>query len=88
MRELMLKEKEELHQKGLLFRSEIEGVSDLIWSTALSSVSGDKEIVKKWFYDKIPFLNDKIPVDVIRNENNGDEIIFDLLLRIRYGVPG
>lgn len=29
----------------------------------------------------------KTPVDILRNENNGEEIIFDLLLRIRYGVP-
>jgi len=53
----------------------------------LSSVSSNKENVKKWFNQKIPFLNDKIPVEIIWNGDNGEEIIFDLLMRIRYGIP-
>jgi len=87
MRDLMIYEQEELKKNGMFYKSEIEGVSDLLWSTALTSLSSDKEIVKKWFCASIPFLKGKIPVDILRNENNGEEIIFDLLLRIRYGVP-
>ena len=87
MNEQMLIEQEEMKRRGILYKSEIEGVSDLIWSTALSSVSSNKENVKKWFNQKIPFLNDKIPVEIIWNEDNGEEIIFDLLMRIRYGIP-
>ena len=85
MTEKMISEQNELNKAGRLYKSEIEGVSDFLWSMALSSVSGDKEEVIKWFRKEIPFLNDKIPVDVIRNDNNGEEIIFDLLIRIRYG---
>ncbi len=87
MNEQMLIEQEEMKRRGILYKSEIEGVSDLIWSIALSSVSSNKENVKKWFNQKIPFLNDKIPVEIIWNEDNGEEIIFDLLMRIRYGIP-
>ena len=85
MTEKMISEQNELNKVGRLYKSEIEGVSDFLWSMGLSSVSGDKEEVIKWFRKEIPFLNDKIPVDVIRNDNNGEEIIFDLLIRIRYG---
>ena len=85
MNEQIIKEQEELKRRGRLYQSEIEGVSDLLWSIALSSVSADKETVKKWFNQKIPFLNDKSPVDIIRNENKGEEMIYDLLMRIRYG---
>ena len=87
MNEQMLIEQEEMKRRGILYKSEIEGVSDLIWSIALSSVSSNKENVKKWFNRKIPFLNDKIPVEIIWNGDNGEEIIFDLLMRIRYGIP-
>lgn len=87
MNEQMLIEQEEMKRRGILYKSEIEGVSDLIWSIALSSVSSNKENVKKWFNQKIPFLNDKIPVEIIWNDDNGEEIIFDLLMRIRYGIP-
>ena len=87
MNEQMLIEQEEMKRRGILYKSEIEGVSDLIWSIALSSVSSNKENVKKWFNQKIPFLNDKIPVEIIWNGDNGEEIIFDLLMRIRYGIP-
>ena len=87
MNEQMLIEQEEMKRRGILYKSEIEGVSDLVWSIALSSVSSNKENVKKWFNQKIPFLNDKIPVEIIWNDDNGEEIIFDLLMRIRYGIP-
>ena len=87
MNEQMLIEQEEMKRRGILYKSEIEGVSDLIWSIALSSVSSNKENVKKWFNQKIPFLNNKIPVEIIWNGDNGEEIIFDLLMRIRYGIP-
>ena len=85
MNEQIIKEQEELKRRGRLYQSEIEGVSDLLWSIALSSVSADKETVKKWFNQKIPFLNDKIPVDIIQKDNRGEEMIDDLLMRIRYG---
>lgn len=74
MNEQIIKEQEELKRRGRLYQSEIEGVSDLLWSIALSSVSADKETVKKWFNQKIPFLNDKIPAEIIRNENKGEEM--------------
>lgn len=42
----MLRELEELKRIGKLSKSEIEGVLDLLWSTALTSVSSDKDTVK------------------------------------------
>ena len=47
MNEQIIKEQEELKRRGRLYQSEIEGVSDLLWSIALLSVSADKETVKK-----------------------------------------
>ena len=85
MNEQMLRELEELKRIGMLSKSEIEGVSDLLWSAALTSVSSDKDTVKNWFNQRIPFLDDKTPVETIQNEDNGEETLFDLLMRIRYG---
>ena len=55
MNEQIIKEQEELKRSGRLYQSEIEGVSDLLWSIALSSVSADKETVKNGLIKRYRF---------------------------------
>ena len=82
--EYMFRDKKTLSEKGLLVTSEMEGVSDFIWSLGLRSVSADKEELKKWLSDPVPYLNDKTPVETLKSPN-GEEKVWDLMGKIKGG---
>ena len=86
MKKLMETDRQELIFKGQLVKSPVDGVSDFIWSFGRRLHTSD-DTFKEWLYSPIPFLDDRSPSDVLNNDENGEEIIYDLFIRIIFGAP-
>ncbi len=86
MKKLMETDRQELISKGQLVKSHIDGVSDFIWSFGRRLHASD-DAFKEWLCSPVPFLGDRAPIDVLKNDENGEEIIYDLFIRIIFGVP-
>jgi hypothetical protein len=86
MKNLMETDKQELISKGQLVKSPIDGVSDFIWSFGRRLHTSD-DAFEEWLCSPVPFLGDRAPFDVLKNDENGEEIIYDLFIRIIFGAP-
>jgi len=83
----MEEEKRILKESGRLYKSQIKGVSDLIWSLALISISSNKEHLKEWFNSPVPAFKGRTPLNVLSDGSKGEKIIFEGLLKIKGGFP-
>lgn len=63
-----------------LIQSPIEGLSDLIWSCACRCISYNTEEMIKWFYSKIPAFDNKVPMDILKEE--GEDELFSFVMTI------
>ena len=79
MKNLMETDRQELISKGQLVKSPIDGVSDFIWSFGRRLHTSD-DAFKEWLCSPVPFY-------VLKNDENGEEIIYDLFIRIIFGAP-
>jgi uncharacterized protein (DUF2384 family) len=87
IRKQMEEEKSNLKKRGRLFKSQIKGIPDLIWSLALISISSQKGYLQEWFNSPVPALKGRTPIKVIQEDAKGEEIIFAMLKRIDGGFP-
>ena len=76
-----------LKKEGRLVKSQVSGVSDLIWSLGLVSLSSDKAHLKNWFNSPVPALGGRSPISVINEEKDGEAKVCEMLWRIRGGIP-
>ena len=86
IKKLMETDRQELISKGQLVKSPIDGVSDFIWSFGRRLHTSD-DAFKEWLCNPVSFLYDRTPFDVLKYDENGEEIIYDLLIRIIFGAP-
>ncbi len=73
-REVMEHMKEILKKENSFVKSEIEGLSDLLWSMGARTIyPGGKRLVK-WFYSPIPAFDNRIPMDILVED--GEEELY------------
>lgn len=61
-------------------RSQIDGLSDLLWSMAKRCTTDSNSELIEWFYRPIPGFNNRIPIDIMRED--GEKALFEFLLKL------
>lgn len=77
----MMEQTEEiLKTENSYVKSEIDGLSDLLWSMGARCIHpGGKELVE-WFYSPIPAFDNRIPMDILNED--GEEALYGLMQTI------
>lgn len=60
--------------------SEIDGLSDLLWSMGARNVYTDSDKLIKWFYTKVPAFDNRVPMDILLKD--GEEVLFKYMLTL------
>ena len=69
-----------LRADNCFLKSEIEGLSDLIWSMGARCIYSDSEALKKWFHSPIPAFDNRVPMDILREDGEG--ALYDYMLTL------
>ena len=76
-----MKRAEEILKKERSFvKSEIKGLSDLLWSMGARTVYPGGDELIEWFNKPIPAFNNRVPMDILKED--GEEALFCLMLTI------
>ncbi len=73
-REVMERMEEILKKENSFVKSEIEGLSDLLWSMGARTICPGGERLVKWFYSPIPAFDNRIPMNILVED--GEEELF------------
>lgn len=74
-RDVMIEMEEIMKKEKLLVKSEIEGLSDLLWSMGARTIGyNNSERLKKWFYSPIPAFDNRKPMDILAED--GEEELY------------
>lgn len=76
----MLKMIETLSKENSYVKSEIEGLSDLLWSMGARTICPGGEELVKWFYSIVPAFDNRIPMDILIED--GEEELYRWMLTI------
>lgn len=68
-----------LRNENSYFQSEIEGLSDLLWSMGMRTI-GSGEMLKEWFYKPVPAFDNRVPMDILKED--GERVLFKHMLTI------
>ena len=79
-REVMKQMEEILKKENSFVKSEIEGLSDLLWSMGVRTLYPGGEILVKWFYSSIPAFDNRKPMDILVED--GEEELYKYMLTI------
>ena len=76
-----MKEFEEILKKENSFvKSEIEGLSDLLWSMGARTLYPGGEMLVEWFYSPVPAFGNRVPMDILKED--GEEALFSEMMTI------
>lgn len=73
-RDLMKRTEEILKNENSFVESEIEGLSDLLWSMGARTIYPGGEQLVKWFYSPIPAFGNRKPIDILMED--GEEALY------------
>ena len=73
-REVMERMEEILKKENSFVKSEIEGLSDLLWSMGARTIHPGGEQLVKWFYSPIPAFDNRKPMDILMED--GEEELY------------
>ena len=73
-REVMKQMEEILKKENSFVKSEIEGLSDLLWSMGARTIYPGGEQLVKWFYSPIPAFDNRKPMDILVED--GEEALY------------
>ncbi len=77
---MMKQTKRILKKENSYVKSEIEGLSDLLWSMGARTIyPGGRELVE-WFYSPVPAFDNRIPMDIL--EEDGEEVLYGHMITI------
>ena len=76
----MKRAEEILKEERSFVKSEIKGLSDLLWSMGARTVYPGGDELIEWFNKPIPAFDDRVPMDIFKEE--GEEALFCLMLTI------
>ena len=77
----MMKQFEKILKSEKSFvKSEIEGLSDLLWSMGARTVYPGGEHLVKWFFSPVPAFNNRIPMEILKKD--GEEALFNEMMTI------
>lgn len=68
IRQEMIKMIEILKKENSYVKSEIEGLSDLLWSMGARTIYPGGEELIKWFNSPVPAFNNRSPLDILKEE--------------------
>ena len=63
-----------LKEENSFIKSEIDGLSDLLWSMGARTICPGGERLVKWFYSPIPAFDNRKPMDILAED--GEEALF------------
>ena len=66
-----------LREENSFIKSEIDGVSDLIWSIGARCIYPGGEALVKWFGLPVPAFANRAPIDILRED--GEEVLFQYM---------
>lgn len=69
-----------LRKENSFVKSEIEGLSDLLWSMGARTIYPGDEPLVKWFYSTIPAFGNRKPMDILVED--GEEELYKHMLTI------
>lgn len=69
-----------LKEENSFVKSEIEGLSDLLWSMGARTIYSDDEQLINWFYSKVPAFDNRIPMDILLED--GEEELYKYMKTI------
>lgn len=76
-KETMKRMEEILKKENSFVKSEIEGLSDLLWSMAARTMYPSGDELVKWFYSEIPAFDNRSPMDILVED--GEQVLFQYL---------
>lgn len=76
-KETMKRMEEILKKENSFVKSEIEGLSDLLWSMAARTMYPGGDELVKWFYSEIPAFDNRNPMDILVED--GEQVLFQYL---------
>lgn len=76
-KETMKQMEEILEKENSFVKSEIQGLSDLLWSMAARTIYPGGDELVKWFYSEIPAFDNRKPMDILVEE--GEEALFQYM---------
>lgn len=79
-REQMKQTEEILKKENSFVKSEIKGLSDLLWSMGARTIYPGDERLVKWFYSPIPAFGNRKPMDILLED--GEEELYKHMLTI------
>lgn len=78
--EQMKQTEEILKEEHSFVKSEIDGLSDLLWSMGARTIYPGGEQLIKWFNSPIPAFHNRKPMDILRED--GEEKLYKYMLTI------
>ena len=76
----MKRMEEILKKENSYVKSEIEGLSDLLWSMGARTIYPGGDELIEWFHKPIPAFNNRVPMDILKED--GEEALFSAMLTI------
>ena len=80
MKEVMKRFEEILKKEHSYVPSELEGLSDLLWSMGARTIYPGGEALVTWFYTNVPAFDQRIPMEILRED--GEEALFAYMMTI------
>lgn len=76
----MKRTEEILKKENSFIKSEIDGLSDLLWSMGARTLYPGGDELIEWFNKPIPAFDDRIPMDILKED--GEEALYGLMKTI------
>lgn len=80
VREQMKRTEEILKEENAFVKSEIDGLSDLLWSMGARTMYPGGEQLIKWFYSPIPAFHNRKPMDILLED--GEEELYKYMITL------
>lgn len=80
VKEQMKQTEEILKEENAFVKSEIDGLSDLLWSMGARTVYPGGEQLIKWFYSSIPAFHNRKPMDILLED--GEEELYKYMITL------
>ena len=76
----MKRTEEILKKENSFIKSEIDGLSDLLWSMGARTLYPGGDELIEWFHKPIPAFNNRVPMDILKED--GEEALYALMKTI------
>lgn len=64
----MIETMEILKKENSYIKSEIEGLSDLLWSMGARTIYPGGEQLIQWFFTNVPAFGNRVPMDILKED--------------------